>query len=107
MNNEKTKSVLAYIFGIIGGVIVLVMKDTEKNTKIHAAQSITIFLAYYIIKFVYNFIPFGIPYFKYILSALYLIAIIVGIVKACNEDEPDIPIIGDIAKSIFKKQIED
>ena len=42
MNNEKTKSVLAYIFGLIGGLIVLMMKGSEKRTKICAAQSITI-----------------------------------------------------------------
>ena len=39
MNNEKTKSVLAYIFGLIGGLIVLMMKGSEKRTKICAAQS--------------------------------------------------------------------
>lgn len=106
MNNQKTKSVIAYIFGIIGGLIVLMMKDSEKNTKIHAAQSITIFLGYYIIKFAYAFIPFNIPYFRYILSGIYIVCIIVGIVKACNEDSPEIPVIGDIATSLFKKQIE-
>ena len=106
MNDEKTKSVIAYIFGLISGLIILLMKDTEERTKIHAAQSITIFLAYYIIKFAYGFIPFGIPYFEYILTAIYLVAIVTGIVKACNNDEPELPIIGNIAKNIFKKQIE-
>lgn len=106
MNNQKTKSVVAYIFGLIGGLIVLMMKDSERNTKIHAAQSITIFIAYYIIKFAYTFIPFNIPYFRYILSAIYIVCMVVGIVKACNEDSPEIPVIGDIATSIFKKQIE-
>lgn len=106
MNDEKTKSVLAYIFGLISGLIILLMKDTEEKTRIHAAQSITIFFAYYIIKFAYGFIPFGIPYFEYILTAVYLVAIVTGIVKACNSDEPEIPVIGNIAKNIFKKQIE-
>lgn len=106
MNNEKTKSVIAYIFGLIGGLIVLLMKDSEKNTKVHAAQSIIIFLAYYIIKFAYGFIPFVIPYFEYIISGIYIIAIIIGIVNACNDNSPEIPIIGNIATSIFKKQIE-
>lgn len=108
MNDEKTKSVIAYIFGLISGFIILLMKDTQRNTRIHAAQSITIFIAYYIIKFAYGFVPFGIPYFEYILNAMYFLAIIVGIVKACdNNNEPEIPVIGDIAKKIFKKQIEE
>lgn len=106
VNNEKTKSVIAYLFGLISGLIILLMKDTEEKTRIHAAQSITIFLAYYIVKFAYGFIPFAIPYFEYILKGVYLVAIVTGMVKACSSDEPEIPVIGNIAKSIFKKQIE-
>ena len=106
MNNEKTKSVIAYIFGIIGGLIILLMKDTEKNTRIHAAQSITICLSYYILNMAYNFIPFGIPFFEYALTGIYFVAIISGIVKACNDNVPELPFIGDLAENIFKKQIE-
>ena len=107
MNNEKTKSVLAYIFGLIGGLIVLMMKGSEKRTKICAAQSITIALIYYIVRVAYGFIPFNIPFFDYIVSGLYLVASIIGIVKACNDnEEPEISGIGEIAKSFFKKQIE-
>lgn len=106
MNNEKTKSVIAYIFGIIGGLIVLMMKDSERRTKLCAAQSITIFIAFYIIRFAYGFIPFNIPYFEYILNGIYIVAMIFGIVKACSDDDPEIPVIGDLATSIFKKQIE-
>ena len=107
MNNEKTKSVLAYIFGLIGGLIVLMMKGSEKRTKICAAQSITIALIYYIVRVAYGFIPFKIPFFDYIVSGLYLVASIIGIVKACNDnEEPEISGIGEIAKSLFKKQIE-
>ena len=101
MNNEKTKSVLAYIFGLIGGLIVLMMKGSEKRTKICAAQSITIALIYYIVRVAYGFIPFNIPFFDYIVAS------IIGIVKACNDnEEPEISGIGEIAKSLFKKQIE-
>lgn len=106
MNAEKTKAVISYIFGIFSGLIILLMKDTEEKTRIHAAQSITIFLVYYIIKFAYAFISFDIPYFEYILIAVYLITIVTGIVKACNGGEPEIPVIGNIAKNTFKKQIK-
>ena len=54
-----------------------------------------------------GFIPFNIPFFDYIVSGLYLVASIIGIVKACNDnEEPEISGIGEIAKSLFKKQIE-
>ena len=106
MNKEKTKSILAYIFGIVGGLIVLMMKDSERRTKICAAQSITIFIAFFTIRFVFGFIPLSIPYLEYILDGIYAVAIIGGIVKACGDGEPEIPVIGDWAKLIFKKQIE-
>jgi len=72
MNNEKTKSVLAYIFGLIGGLIVLMMKGSEKRTKICAAQSITIALIYYIVRVAYGFIPFNIPFFLIFLFTIEL-----------------------------------
>lgn len=106
MNNEKIKSVVAYIFGIIGGLIILLMKDTEKNTRIHAAQSIVIFLGYYIINVIYSWIPFVIPHFELVLMAVYIMVVIVGIIKVANSSEPEIPIVGGLAVSFFKKQIE-
>ena len=106
MNNEKTKAVLAYLFGVIGGLIVLMMKDSERRTKICAAQSVTIFIAFFIVRFVFGFIPFNIPYLEYLINIIYLAAVVVGIVKACGDAEPEIPVIGDLATSIFKKQIE-
>lgn len=106
MNKQKTRAIIAYIFSFIGGLIVLLMKDSERNTKIHAAQSITTFIAYYIIKFGYAVTPFTVPGFEYILSGMYLIIILIGIIKAYNDDAPEIPVIGDLATSIFKKQIE-
>ena len=43
----------------------------------------------------------------HLISGLYLVASIIGIVKACNDnEEPEISGIGEIAKSLFKKQIE-
>lgn len=105
--NEKGKAILAYIFGWLGGLIVLfAIKDNERNTKIHAAQSIVIGFGYMIISMIYRFIPITIPFFSTILWGIYAIAIIVGIVNAAKEQEPEIPVIGDVAKSIFGKTIE-
>lgn len=104
--NDKTKGVLAYIFGFISGLIMLVMKENSKTVKLHGAQSVTIWGLYFIISMAYNFIPFNIPGFEVILYVAYFALIIMGIVKAAKDQEPELPVIGDIAKSIFKKQIE-
>ena len=106
MDNEKAKSVLAYIFGFIGGIIILLVKGTEKRTRIHAAQSITISIFYFLLNVAYGFLPINIPYFQLAIYGVYLAATILGIIKVCKNEEPELPIIGDLAKNIFGKQIE-
>lgn len=105
--SEKAKSILAYLFGWIGGLIVLfAMKDNERNTKFHAAQSIVISVGYFLITLIYKYIPFTIPFFTKIVWVIYIIGIIMGIAKANKEEDPELPVIGGVAKSIFGKTIE-
>ena len=62
--SEKSKSVLAYVFTWIGGLIVLYgIKDNQRNTKIHAAQAIVIGIGYMLIYAIYRMIPVYIPFF--------------------------------------------
>lgn len=106
--NEKTKCILAYIFSWIGGLIVLYgLKDNEKNTKFHAAQAIIIGFGYMIITAVYRFLPIYIPFLSTALSVLYLLCIVFGIIKACNGEDPELPLVGNLAKSMFGKKIEE
>lgn len=105
--SEKGKAIIAYVFGWIGGLIVLIgMKDSERNTKLHAAQSIVISVGYWILTLAYRVMPIYIPFFTKGLWVIYILAIIIGIVKANNEENPEIPVVGSIAKSIFSKSIE-
>lgn len=106
MKNEKTKAVIAYLFGFISGLIILLSNNTEKKTRIHAAQSVTLFLTYYIISVAYGFVPIKISYFEGILVMAYGVFSILGMVRACSDDDPKLPFIGDIATKVFKKQIE-
>lgn len=106
--SEKGKSIISYVFGWVGGLIVLFgIKDNEKNTKFHAAQAIVLSVAYMLISIVYRYIPITIPFFSTALWAIYIIGIIMGIVKANKEEDPELPVIGGIAKSIFGKKIEE
>ena len=103
---EKAKSILAYIFGWIGGLIVLfAMKDNEKNTKFHAAQAIVLSAGYFLIDLIYGKLPISIPFFSKALWGIYIVGIIMGIAKANKEEDPELPVIGGVAKSIFSKQI--
>ena len=97
-----------HIFTWIGGLIVLFgIKDNERNTKIHAAQAIVIGIGYMILLAVYKFIPIYIPFFSNIIYGLYIVLVIIGIVKANKDEDPELPVVGNIAKSIFGKKIEE
>ena len=106
--SEKGKCILAYVFTWIGGLIVLYgMKDNEKNTKLHAAQAIVIGLGYMVILMAYRILPINIPLFSTLLYGLYAFLIIIGIVKSYNEEDPELPVVGQIAKSLFSNKIEE
>lgn len=106
--SEKGKGILAYIFSWIGGLIVLFgMKDNERNTKIHAAQAIVIGIGYMAIYMIYRIIPIYIPFFSTIMSVLYIALVIIGIVKVNKDEDPELPVIGKVAMSLFEKKINE
>ena len=99
--SEKGKGVLAYIFTWIGGLIVLY------GTKIHAAQAIVIGIGYMVIYMIYRFIPVYIPFFSTIVYGLYIALVIIGIVKVNKGEDPELPVVGKIAMSLFDKKINE
>ena len=104
--NEKTKSIISYIIPLCA-VIFFSQKETDKKTKFHCAQVIVIFIAYLILSFVTGFIAglTGIGFLSWIAYAFYLVFIIMGIVKANSDEDPELPVVGNLAKSIFGKAL--
>ena len=106
--DEKVKAILAYVFSWVGGLIVLfAVKNNQRNTKFHAAQAIVLGASYTIITMLYSCIPLRIPLFSTALWIVYLVGIIIGIIKASKEEDPELPVVGSVAKSIFGKYIEE
>lgn len=106
--DDKVKGLLSYLFGVIGGIIFLfVLKDSSKRVKIHAAQAIVISLGYFLIQTISGIIPVRIPFLGTAINICYLLLIIFGIVKAYKEEDPELPVVNNIAMSLFKKQIEE
>lgn len=104
---ENTKGIIAYFFGWIGGLIVLyAFKDNTKLTKFHACQAITLSIVSYMCNFVLGFIPV-VKYAAYFLSVVIFVAQVIGIVKSYHEEEFEIPVVSDLTRNIFKKQLED
>lgn len=98
--SDKAKGILIYVFGWIGGLIFLLQKDSTRNIKMHAAQSIVGSVAAMIL------ILLPIPFTTTIGNILSILVLIFGIVKVCQEDAPEIPVLSDIAKAIFGKVID-
>lgn len=103
--DSKTKKILGWIIPIVA-VVFLCQNDTEKDVKKHAATAITVFIADFIIQIAYILIPVTIPMFSTIINGLYVVCIILGIVAASKGEEPSIPGISNLAKTIFKKIFE-
>lgn len=104
--DDKGKGIISYIFGWLGGLIVLLaFKDNDKKTVTHACQAITASVLIYIVRFIYAIVPFSIPYFSSVISLLLIAIKVIGIVKVVNGDDPKIPVIGDIALSVFGSKI--
>ena len=100
----KLKGVLAYLFGLLGGLIVyFTAKEGEETLKFHAAQSMTLSIANYVIGIACGFIPGVGGTIAAIVSLIAFILVIIGIVKVLREDaELELPIVGDLTHSIFK-----
>ena len=99
----KVKGVLAYLFGLIGGLIVyFIAKEGEETLKFHAAQSMTLSIANFVIGIICGFIPFG-GTISSVVSLIVFVLAIMGIVKVAKEDtELELPLVGGLTHSIFK-----
>lgn len=100
----KLKGFLAYFFGLLGGLIVyFTAKEDEGTLKFHAAQSMTLSIANYVIGIVCGFIPGIGGTIAAVVSLIAFILVIMGIVKVVKEDtELELPIVGELTHSIFK-----
>lgn len=102
--SDKAKGVLCYVFGWLGGLIFILQKDSNQTVKLHAAQAIVASVCYIILNVIAS--NLRIPFITTIVSMLYLAIMIIGIVKVCQESEPEIPGLSNIAKAIFGKVID-
>lgn len=102
---EKIKGLLAYLFGWLGGVVILFgFKDNSQQTKFNACQSIVISVAGMILGFALGFIPV-IRYLGYALNIGVFALQVIGMIKAYNEEDYELPVISDLTRDIFKSQL--
>lgn len=99
---NNVKALLAWLLSLVGGIVFLVTEKEDKLIRLHAAQSIVAFGAYFVLSIVAGFIGFGLGS---LLWLLYVVVMILGAVKAYHGEMYKFPVIGDIATSIFLKEV--
>ncbi|MEW9667890.1 DUF4870 domain-containing protein [Ammoniphilus sp. 3BR4] len=88
---------LCYLFGVISGVIILLLEKENKFVKFHALQSVLIFAVLFILNFILGFIPIIGWIGNLILIPVSLILWILMMVKAYKGEWYALPIIGEVA----------
>lgn len=89
---------LAYLLGVITGIIFYLIEKDNKFVRFHAMQSIVVFGALFVLSMVLNFIPVIGWALLPILGLLGLILWIVLMIKAYQGEYFKLPIAGDIAE---------
>ena len=127
--DQKVRGLLAYLFGWLGGLIVLLaFKDNTRETKKHAAQSLVFFVLYLIVIMIvssFNFVIslvmamadnsgvsviFGllslvIGIICFALSIIGIVFKVMGMIKAYQEKEFNVPVISGLTEKLFKSKL--
>jgi uncharacterized membrane protein len=101
---------LAYLLGLIGGIIFLVGGGTNKFVKWSAAQSITMWGLYIVIYIAFTFIA-GMLHMWFLFPLLFIVNIIWLVlwlwtfISGFQGKEVRVPLIADLTESVFKTQM--
>lgn len=90
--DENIEGVLAYIFGILTGILLLLIEKDNKFVRFHAIQSIIVSILAIVIVPVVSLILAFIPFIGWL-----LIIVLLLMFKAYQKEIFKLPIIGDIA----------
>ena len=127
--DQKVRGLLSYLFGWLGGLIILLaFKDNTKETTTHACQAITLSVVYIAISIVISILNFmiglitglagndvlsvifGIVSFllgivSFASFVLYMVFAIMGMIRAYQEKEHNIPVVSGLTQKIFKSKL--
>lgn len=101
--DENIEGALAYVFGFLTGILLLLVEKENEFVKFHAIQSTGTFILFFAINIFIN-ILYVIPYIGWVVSLLSILLMLGEFVlwiflmyKAYNHEKFKLPIIGNIA----------
>ncbi|MDP4179107.1 MAG: DUF4870 domain-containing protein [Bacillota bacterium] len=104
--NLTLKAVVAYLFSIVGGLIIYFTEKDNQTLKFHSAQSIAYGLIYIVVSILSRILGLFIKFLPGIISLalgiVSLIVIILGIIKAAKNEEYRFPIIAEVADKVVE-----
>jgi len=96
--DPKFAGLLAYLFGIVSGVTLLIIEKESPFVRFHAAQSTVVFA----LVLVLNFLVRGLPLVGSLLWIPYLVGVaalwVVLMIKAIQGERFKLPYVGDFAE---------
>lgn len=111
---ENVAGALAYVLGIITGVLFLVMESDNRFVRFHAAQSIALSIAFFVLYIALTIVQVALAFIPRIgglisllFSLVWLVVWLAGFLvwvlmlyKAYSGEEYHLPVVGNIAESI-------
>jgi uncharacterized membrane protein len=95
---ENVAGLLCYVLGWISGLVFYLIEKDNKFVRFHAMQSIIVFGALFVARFILAWIPFIGWLLAFIITILALILWIVLMVKAYQGEKYKLPWAGDLAE---------
>jgi len=100
--DENVAGLLCYLFGIVTGVIFMIIEKENRFVRFHALQSILVSAAVIVLNIALNLVPLLGLLLSFVLSAAAFILWIVLMVKAYQGQMFKLPVIGDMAEKQLK-----
>ncbi len=109
--NENIEALLAYLFGWLSGLVILLLEKKSRFAKFHAAQSVVVFGGLTVLEIIVAIlaIPFAVIGLGVIITLLYaliyltmLVLWILLMVKAYQHEDYRVPFAADIADKLVK-----
>jgi uncharacterized membrane protein len=98
--DENIAGLIAYVFGFITGIVVLIIEKENQFVRFHAAQSTVLFGTLFILNIVLGFIPFLGWLIAFLLSIVALILWLLLMFKAFSGEMYRLPVIAEYADKL-------
>ncbi len=102
---QKIRGFIAYCTWIGAVVTLVAFKDNDSRTKFNAFQSIVLTGSATLVGIILGWIPV-IKYLAYVYGILMVVLSVVGMLKAYQEEDYELPFVSDFTRDIFKKQLD-